>query len=134
MDTHAEWATMLVRGLRSGWTRSWRSGSRMAGTARCSRCADRCRWAPSRRSGPTVGKVLINRGCAVVDLTNLQLKWEPGVAVFATLLEHAGGWPDARMVLFAADGELGAALKRSQVARTVPLAADLLTALGLAEK
>src|SRR5215212_7570060 len=72
-----------------------------------------------------VGKALINRGCVVVDLTNVQLKWEPGVAVFATSLEYAGGWPDARMVLFAADGELAAALERSQVARAVPLATDL---------
>jgi hypothetical protein len=76
-----------------------------------------------------VGKALINRGCVVVDLTNVQLKWEPGVAVFATSLEHAGGWPDARMVLFAADEDLAAALDRSQVARTVPLATDLLAAL-----
>jgi hypothetical protein len=65
----------------------------------------------------------------VVDLTNVQLKWEPGLGVFATSLEHAGGWPDARMVLFGADGELAAALDRSQVARAVPLVADLLAAL-----
>ena len=76
-----------------------------------------------------VGKALINRGCVVVDLTNVQLKWEPGLGVFATSLEQAGGWPDARMVLFGAAGELAAALDRSQVARTVPLAVDLLAAL-----
>jgi hypothetical protein len=73
-----------------------------------------------------VGKALVSQGCVVVDLSNLRPKWEPGVTVFATVVEHAGGWPDARMVLFGADGELAAALNRSQVARTVPLAADLL--------
>lgn len=76
-----------------------------------------------------VGKALVHRGCLVVDLSGLYVKWEPGVAVFATLLEHAGGWPDARMVLFGADGELADALYRSQVTRAVPLAADLLEAL-----
>jgi len=74
-------------------------------------------------------KALINLGRVVVDLTNLRLEWEPGVTVFATSLEHAGGWPDARMVVFGADRELAAALDRSRVTRTVPLAADLLAAL-----
>ena len=64
----------------------------------------------------------------MVDLTSLRLGWEPGVAVFAGVLRHAGGWPGARMVLFGADGELTAALDRAQVTPTVPLAADLRAA------
>ena len=58
-----------------------------------------------------LGKALGTRGCVVVDLTSLRLGWEPGVAVFADVLRHAGGWPGARMVLFGADGELTAALR-----------------------
>ena len=75
-----------------------------------------------------LGKALGTRGCVVVDLTSLRLGWEPGVAVFADVLRHAGGWPGARMVLFGADGELTAALDRAQVTPTVPLAADLRAA------
>jgi hypothetical protein len=76
-----------------------------------------------------VGKALISQGRVVVDLSGLRLEWEPGVNVFATSLEHAGGWPDARLVLFGADDELARALDRSQVTRTVPLLADRLAAL-----
>ena len=76
-----------------------------------------------------LGKALVNRGCVLVDLSGLRLEWEPGVAVFGTVLEHAGGWPVARMVLFGADGQLAAALARSRVTQAVPLVADLLEAL-----
>jgi hypothetical protein len=74
-------------------------------------------------------KALVNRGCVVVDLTSLRLNWKPGVAVFATVLDWAGGWPAAGMVLFGADRELAAALDRSQVTQTLPLVADLPAAL-----
>ena len=87
----------------------------------------------SRRTVPEIsgglGKALVNRGCVLVDLSGLRLEWEPGVAVFGTVLGYAGGWPGARMVLFGADGELAAALARSRVTQAVPLVADLLEAL-----
>jgi anti-sigma regulatory factor (Ser/Thr protein kinase) len=76
-----------------------------------------------------LGKALVNRGCVLVDLSGLRLEWEPGVTVFATVLGYAGGWPTVRMVLFGADREMAAALHRSQVTHSVPLAADLLAAL-----
>src|SRR3954447_6189246 len=76
-----------------------------------------------------VGKALVNRGCVVVDLSGLRLKWEPGVTMFASVVGYAGGWPAARMVLFGAERELAAALDRSRVTQTVPLAADLQAAL-----
>ena len=86
----------------------------------------------SRRTVPEIsgglGKALVNRGCVLVDLSGLRLEWEPGVAVFGTVLGYAGGWPGARMVLFGADGELAAALVRSRVTQAVPLVADLLEA------
>jgi hypothetical protein len=66
-----------------------------------------------------------------VDLSGLRLEWEPGVAVFGTVLGYAGGWPGARMVLFGADGELATALARSRVAQAVPLVADLPVRLRL---
>ena len=69
----------------------------------------------SRRTVPEIsgglGKALVNRGCVLVDLSGLRLEWEPGVAVFGSVLGYAGGWPGARMVLFGADGELAAALR-----------------------
>jgi anti-sigma regulatory factor (Ser/Thr protein kinase) len=87
----------------------------------------------SRRTVPEIsgglGKALVNRGCVLVDLSGLRLEWEPGVAVFGTVLGYAGGWPGARMVLFGADGELATALARSRVTQAVPLVADLLEAL-----
>jgi anti-sigma regulatory factor (Ser/Thr protein kinase) len=76
-----------------------------------------------------LGKALVNRGCVLVDLSGLRLDWEPGVAVFGTVLGYAGGWPGAQMVLFGADGELATALARSRVTQAVPLVADLLEAI-----
>jgi anti-sigma regulatory factor (Ser/Thr protein kinase) len=75
-----------------------------------------------------LGQALVDRGCVLVDVAGLRLEWEPGVAVFATVLEYAGGWPGARMVLFGADLELAAALQRSQITQAVPLAVDLQAA------
>jgi anti-sigma regulatory factor (Ser/Thr protein kinase) len=72
-----------------------------------------------------LGKALVDRGRVLVNLTDLRLEWTPAVNVFATVLGYAGGWPAARMVLFGADHELAAALARSLVTRTVPLAVDL---------
>jgi hypothetical protein len=65
----------------------------------------------------------------LLDLTSLRLEWEPGVTVFATVLDCAGGWLAAWMVLFGADREQPAALHRSRVAQSVPLATDLPAAL-----
>ena len=76
----------------------------------------------------TLGQALVHRGCVLVDAAGLRLEWEPGVDVFATVLGYAGGWPGARMVLFGANGELAAALQRSQITQAVPLAADLQAA------
>jgi hypothetical protein len=76
-----------------------------------------------------LGKALVNRACVLVDLSGLRLEWEPGITVFASVLGYAGGWPTARMVLLGADPALAAALHRSRVTRTVPLATDLLAAL-----
>src|SRR5690348_1493229 len=75
-----------------------------------------------------LGKVLVDRRCVLVDLSGLWLVWEPGVSVFSTVLAYAGGWPAVRMALFAAGDALTAALYRSHVTQTVPLAADLETA------
>jgi len=75
-----------------------------------------------------LGQALVNRGCVLVDVAGLRLEWEPGVAVFATVLGYAGGWPGARMVLFGADLELAAALQWSQITQAVPLAVDLQAA------
>jgi anti-sigma regulatory factor (Ser/Thr protein kinase) len=72
-----------------------------------------------------LGKLLADRGRVVVDLSELRLEWQPAVQVFPAALATAGGWPGARLVLYAALPEMALALRVGRVTDTVPLAAGL---------
>jgi anti-sigma regulatory factor (Ser/Thr protein kinase)/anti-anti-sigma regulatory factor len=72
-----------------------------------------------------LGKLLADRGRVVVDLSELQLEWQPAVQVFPAALATAGGWPGARLVLCAAPPELALALRVGRVTNVVPLVAGL---------
>jgi hypothetical protein len=70
-------------------------------------------------------KLLADRGRVVVDLSELRLEWQPAVHVFPAALATAGGWPGARLVLYAARPELARSLRVARVTDTIPLVAGL---------
>jgi hypothetical protein len=77
---------------------------------------------------PQVGKVLLAHFAAgppvLVDLSRLEPGWPPAVEVFHAALQAGGGWPLARLVLFAAEPAMVAALQALDVVERVPLAND----------
>lgn len=75
--------------------------------------------------GRVLDKLLLDRGRVVVDLSGVELLWQPTVELFPTVLASAGGWPLARMVLARPDAAMAAALRSARVPLTVPLAATL---------
>lgn len=86
----------------------------------------------SRSTAPRVGTILdsaLAEGRPVlVELARLRLGWTPGVEVFPMAQRAGGGWPVARLVLFAADEDLAPALKAAGVAERVPVVLDRRTA------
>jgi anti-sigma regulatory factor (Ser/Thr protein kinase) len=82
----------------------------------------------TRRSGSDLDrvlrKVLLDRGRLVVDVSQVRVQWRPALAVFATALASAGGWPLARLVIVDAEGDVGAALRAGRGGDGVILVAD----------
>jgi hypothetical protein len=80
------------------------------------------------RSATTLGavlrKLLMDRGRVLVEVTSMSVQWSPALAVFATVLAHAGGWPLARLVLVDGAGEVAATMRAGGWAVEVPLATD----------
>lgn len=71
-----------------------------------------------------LGKLLIDPGWVLVDLSGLRLQWPDAVRAFPAALTQSGGWPAARLVLFGADPAMRAGLAALRVSRTVPLCPD----------
>lgn len=92
----------------------------------------------SLRTVPTLRealvKSLLNVGRVVVDLSRLRTPQAAFVTVFPAALAAAGGWPAARLVLFGAEADLRAKLASTRTTDTVPLAADLASALIIVER
>jgi hypothetical protein len=86
----------------------------------------------SRSTAPQIGNVLLDliaeEHVVLVELARLRLGWAPGVEVFPMTLRIGGGWPLARLVLYAADADLAAALHAAGVPERVPLVPDRRTA------
>lgn len=82
----------------------------------------------SRSTAPEVAGIVVDllaEGQAVlVELAGLRLGWAPAVEIFPMALNTVGGWPTARLVLFAADPDLTAALHDTRVPERVPLMPD----------
>ncbi len=74
-------------------------------------------------------KSLLSVGRVVVDLSRLHTSQAAFVTVFPAALAVAGGWPAARLVLFSASSDLRSKLASTRTTDTVPLAADLASAL-----
>ncbi len=74
-------------------------------------------------------KSLADRGRVVVDVSGLRLAWSPSVELFPAVLNAAGGWPAARLVLCGARDGLERALRLARVTRSVPCESDLDSAL-----
>lgn len=69
-------------------------------------------------------KQLMDRGRLVVDVTSMSVQWSPALALFATVLAQAGGWPLARLVLVDGAGGVAAAMRTGGWAVEVPLETD----------
>jgi hypothetical protein len=82
----------------------------------------------SRSTASHVGRALVELLAdgrpVLVELAGLRLGWAPAVEVYPMALNTLGGWPTARLVLFAADHDLAAALHDARVPERVPLVPD----------
>lgn len=74
---------------------------------------------------------LEDEGNVVVDLTGLRIDNPSWALVFATALDKAGGWPQARLVLCGGSTPVVDLLHRLRVTRTVPHAPHLAAAVEL---
>lgn len=79
-------------------------------------------------------KSLLGKGRVVIDVSRLRSSEAAFVAVFPAALAAAGGWPSARLVLFGAGVRLRSMLVSGRIGETVPLAADLASALAILEE
>ncbi|MDT7578179.1 MAG: hypothetical protein QOH17_4512 [Pseudonocardiales bacterium] len=71
--------------------------------------------------GTALRKQLMDRGRLVVDVTSMSVQWSPALALFATVLAQAGGWPLARLVLVDGAGGVAAAMRAGGWPAEVPL-------------
>jgi anti-anti-sigma regulatory factor/anti-sigma regulatory factor (Ser/Thr protein kinase) len=71
-----------------------------------------------------LAKALAETGRVLVDVSGLRIADVTAAQVFPSVLARMGGWPDSRLVLFAADPELTRTLEDLRVTLKVPLAAD----------
>ena len=82
----------------------------------------------TRRSGTALGRVLrkalLDRGRLVVDVSQVRVLWRSALAVFATALAAAGGWPLARLVVVDAGGDVARELRASRASEEIVLVAD----------
>jgi anti-sigma regulatory factor (Ser/Thr protein kinase) len=81
-----------------------------------------------------VSKALADTGRVLVDVSGLRVTWPPAVQLFPSVLAGAGGWPQARLVLFGPDAGLVRALAALRVSATVPVAPDEITARRLLDQ
>jgi hypothetical protein len=81
-----------------------------------------------------VSKALADTGRVLVDVSGLRVTWPPAVQLFPSVLAGAGGWPQARLVLFGPDAGLVRALAALPVSATVPVAPDEITARRLLDQ
>jgi anti-sigma regulatory factor (Ser/Thr protein kinase)/anti-anti-sigma regulatory factor len=79
-------------------------------------------------------KSLLGGGRVVIDVSSLHSSQAAFVTVFPTALAAAGGWPSARLVLFGAQPRLCSMLVAARIAETVPLVADLASAVAILEE
>jgi anti-anti-sigma regulatory factor/anti-sigma regulatory factor (Ser/Thr protein kinase) len=77
-----------------------------------------------------LGKLLRDPGALVVDLSDVELAWDPVVVLFPGALAAAGGWPTARLVLTGADEHFAARLRALGIHHVVPLVDDPAHASG----
>ena len=82
----------------------------------------------SRSTAPQVATlldtVLAEGQPVLVELARLRLGWASGVEVFPIAQRAGGGWPVARLVLYAADEDLALALQTAGIGERVPMAPD----------
>ena len=81
-----------------------------------------------------VVKSLLGVGRVVIDLSRLRSPRASFLTVFPSALGVAGGWPSAKLVLFGAEAELRSALVSARITETVPLTADLASALAILDQ
>ncbi|MFR9806796.1 ATP-binding protein [Pseudonocardia sp. RS010] len=90
------------------------------------------------RTGPELDgllrKQLLDRGRLLVDVTRLELSSTAVLASFPAALAATGGWPAARLVVFAAGGPVVDGMRQAGRHREVPVARDLPEALALLER
>lgn len=79
-------------------------------------------------------KSLLGVGRVVIDVSGLHSSQAAFVTVFPAALAAAGGWPSARLVLFGAQPRLRSILVSARIAETVPLVADLSSAVAILEE
>ncbi|HET9257181.1 MAG TPA: ATP-binding protein [Pseudonocardiaceae bacterium] len=92
----------------------------------------------SPQTSPTIHeatvKCLLGTGCVMIDVSRLRTPQAAFLSVFPAALTAAGGWPSARLVLFGASTDLRSMLVSSRITATVPLAADLASAMAMLEQ
>jgi len=71
-----------------------------------------------------LAKELAAVGRVLVDLSGLRVTEVPAVRVFPSVLAAVGGWPEVRLVLFAAGPDLARTLSALRVPLRVPVAPD----------
>ncbi len=81
-----------------------------------------------------MSKALADAGRVLVDVSGLRVTWPLAVQLFPSVLAGAGGWPQARLVLFGPDAGPVRALAALRVAATVPVAPDEITARRLLDQ
>jgi anti-sigma regulatory factor (Ser/Thr protein kinase) len=79
-------------------------------------------------------KSLADAGRVVINVARLHSSQAAFVTVFPAALTAAGGWPTARLALFGARASLRSMLVSTRTIETVPLAADLPSALAILEE
>ncbi len=78
-----------------------------------------------------LGKLLLDAGRVVVDVSGLQPTSSAMLAIFPTVLSGAGGWPTARLALQAVDGPVIDGMRATGRDRDVPTAASRELAVAL---
>lgn len=81
--------------------------------------------------GRAITKALLDTGWVLVDLDRLHIEQPSRALVFTAALADAGGWPQARLVLYRGGAETVRTLTASNVIRTVPHARTAEAAAGL---
>lgn len=71
-----------------------------------------------------LAKALAETGRVLVDVSGLRIADVAAAQVFPSVLARMGGWPESRLVLFAARPKLTRTLEDLRVTLKVPLAAD----------